>query len=276
MKRAGYLDNKASSVAGRKAKVLDEKKEAIVAQLGATSKKDERSISLDLQEGDSYRGKPLITAKNVDCTYADGEKIVEDVNLQVNYGDRISIFGKNSAGKTTVIKGLVGSEQVQTNGEVARADNLSVKTLDQDYSLVDRTQSVIDNLTKIDPTLSVSAIRQHLARFLFRESSDVNKLAGDLSGGEIARLALAMAVVAPIDLLVLDEPTNNLDIASVDEMEEALAEFKGGLIVVSHDLAFLKGIGIDKSYAISQGQFFNLSTNPSDGEYFKQELLTHI
>jgi len=112
-----------------------------------------------------------------------------------------------------------------------------------------------------------------LARFLFSSTQEVQKIAGRLSGGEIARLSLAMVTASPIDLLVMDEPTNNLDIPTIEEIEIALADFEGAILIVSHDVVLLRNIGVNKAFYIKDGRLSQLKTSPLDEEEFLDELI---
>src|SRR3989338_2397320 len=103
--------------------------------------------------------------------------------------------------------------------------------------MVDRGKTVLENFLTFHQDISPAQTRNYLAQFLFAETAVVNKKASFLSGGEVARLALAMVTSAPIDLLILDEPTNNLDIESIEQLEQALAGFKGAIVIISHDLS---------------------------------------
>lgn len=273
--RAGFMKGKAEKSAGKKLRLLEDKQASTTQQLVNVSQQTVKTIKPDLKESESYQGKSLITVRNMDCFYGD-KKIVQRINLDVRFGDKIALFGNNGAGKTTLIKGLLGDNQITVRGEVWRANKLNAKVLDQKYMVVDRDKTVLENMQSILTNSSLPEIRKYLARFLFMESADVTKYASYLSGGEIARLAIAMAVAEPIDLLVLDEPTNNLDISSIEKVETALMEFKGAMFIISHDLSFLRTIGVNQSYAIAQGKVKSLLTNPSDGESFKSELLAYL
>lgn len=273
--QAGFFKDQADITAGKKVKDLEKRLEEVRKKLGETEQKTVKTIKPSFKESESYRGKVLITTKNVQCSY-DGNEIVKNVNLEIRFGDKIALFGNNGAGKTTLIQGLLGVSDVNTQGEIWKANNLNIQILDQKYSLVDREKTVLENITSINRNISLTDIRNHLAKFMFTGTYDVNKKAGLLSGGEIARLAIAMVVTMPIDVLILDEPTNNLDISSIDEIEKALTGFEGGIFLISHDLSFLKAIGVDKSFIISNKKFQKLLNNPSDDESFKKELLNYF
>ena len=241
-------------------------------KLESTKQGSVKTIKPNFKEGEGYKGKALVIAKGVSCGYGD-HKVVQGVDLEINFGKRIALFGDNGSGKTTLVKGLLGAEDVSVDGQIWKADRLNIRILDQNYSIVDRDRTVLENMQRTSTEASLADIRKHLARFLFTGTPNVHKKANLLSGGEVARLAIAMTVAMPIDLLVLDEPTNNLDPSSIKEIEDAISEFEGGIITISHDLSFLKAIGIDQSCAIAGGSFYNLMYNPSDDETFRKELL---
>lgn len=270
--QAGFFKNRADTTAGKKAKELESRFTKVNQQLESAKQKSARIIKPNFKEGEGYKGKTLIIAKNVSCGYGNRD-IVQGVNLEINFGKRIALFGDNGAGKTTLVKGLLGYKDVSVDGQIQKADKLNMRILDQNYSLVDRDRTVLENMQEASQETSLTEIRKHLARFLFTNTTEVNKKAELLSGGEVARLAIAMVVAMPIDLLVLDEPTNNLDPSSIEEIEDAISEFEGGIVVISHDLSFLKAIGIDQSCAVAGGSFCNLMYNPLDNEIFKKELL---
>lgn len=273
--QAGFFKNRADATAGKKALELDSRFTEINQQLESVKQGSVKIIKPDFKEGEGYKGKALVVAKGVSCGYGD-HKIVQGVNLEINFGKRIALFGDNGSGKTTLVKGLLGAEDVSVDGKIWKADRLNIRILDQNYSLVDRNKTVLENMQRTALEASLTDVRKHLARFLFTGTPDVGKKAGLLSGGEIARLAMAMVVAIPIDLLILDEPTNNLDPLSIDEIEDAISEFEGGIVAISHDLSFLRAIGIDQSCVIAGGSFYNLMYNPSDNETFKKELLDRL
>ncbi len=118
-----------------------------------------------------------------------------------------------------------------------------------------------------NPKASLITIRQKLREFLFWDDYQVNQLASNLSGGQVARLAFAMISLSPVDLLLLDEPTNNLDISTQDAIIQGLLNYNGALIIVSHSLDFLERVKIDEVYCISQKQLIQHPYKIQDGRF---------
>lgn len=270
--RAHYFKERATKTAGRKKRVSEDKRDQTIEELEAVKRKAPAKIRPNLVESDAHKGKRLVSAREVSCSY-DDTVVIENGSMDINFGDRIALFGNNGSGKSTWIKGVLSIEDVVTTGDIQLAQNINVQLLDQRYAIVDRGQSVLENTQMVAPSVPSGELRQHLARFLFRETPEVNKRASVLSGGETARLALAMMAIQPVDLLILDEPTNNLDIESIEQIEAVLQEFQGAVMVVSHDISFLRNIGVDKCYVISNKRLSKLMAAPSEGEHFKEELL---
>ena len=184
--------------------------------------------------------KRLIEAKGIAKAY-DGTTIFQGVDLFLGPGRRVGLIGKNGCGKSTLLRLLVGQESPDT-GEVIRADNLQVAYFEQQRESLDPTVTVIDTLCpggdQVDFRGTWVHVSGYLARFLFRPEQG-KLLVGQLSGGEQSRLALARLMLRPANVLVLDEPTNDLDLATLDVLEETLINFDGAVLLVSHDRYFL-------------------------------------
>lgn len=165
-----------------------------------------------------------------------------DLNFSWRGNIRLAIKGANGSGKTTLIKSILG-QQLQTKGEL-RLGNLSTLYLDQRCSTLDETQSVFENVRAVSK-LSDSEIRNNLAKFLFTGESVFQEV-HSLSGGERLRAALARGLMAQDkpELIILDEPTNNLDLANIKFLESLISQFKGAVIIISHDEVFLEGCGV--------------------------------
>ncbi|MGE3306546.1 MAG: ABC-F family ATP-binding cassette domain-containing protein [Rhizobiaceae bacterium] len=186
-------------------------------------------------------GKLVIEARNVDKSYG-GTPIVTGFSTRVGRGDRIGIVGANGAGKTTLVKLLTG-ELAPDSGEVRLGVNLEIAALDQKREAVGPDETLAHYLTDgRGETLVVNGEERHVVSwmkdFLFRPEQARTPVR-ELSGGERARLILARLLSRPANLLVLDEPTNDLDMETLDLLQELVSGFSGTVIVVSHDRDFL-------------------------------------
>ncbi len=252
--KAGFKKDISERTAGKKKTRIQESLISLKEELVSTRQKIPPSIRPSIVASESSSRRRLIRVKDFTCGYG-GRVLVSIPELEIRFGDRIAIFGNNGSGKSTVVKAFMDNPSVTVGGVIERADRTRIEYLDQFYSIINRKKTVWQLIVENSPNLSDIERRNHLARFLFRDTADIQKPAGVLSGGELARLAIALIAIEQIDLLILDEPTNNLDISAIEETETALQEFKGALIVISHDLVFLRNIGIRRAYAILDGKF---------------------
>lgn len=186
-------------------------------------------------------GKLVIEAEGISKSYGD-RSIVSDFSLKVERGDRVGIVGANGAGKTTLIRMLTGDLQPDA-GTVRLGTNLDIATLDQRRETLDPDATVADTLTGggSDNVIIGSTARHvvgYMKDFLFRPEQARTPVKA-LSGGERGRLMLARALARSANLMVLDEPTNDLDLETLDLLQEMLADYDGTLILVSHDRDFL-------------------------------------
>ena len=177
-------------------------------------------------------GKTPLSATGLSKSYGSLE-VFTDVDLAVDRGSRVVILGLNGAGKTTLMRLLAGVEEPDT-GEVRPGHGLKVGYYAQEHETLDPQRSVLENMRSAAPDVPEVELRRILGSFLFT-GDDVAKPAGVLSGGEKTRLALATLVVSSANVLMLDEPTNNLDPASREEILGALRTYKGAVILVTHD-----------------------------------------
>ncbi len=214
-----------------------------LADLRALKRETRRSgdtLKMSSQEG-NVSGKLVAVADHVWKSYAE-RPIVRDLNLRVIRGDRLGIVGHNGAGKTTLLKMLTGSLQPD-QGSVTIGTNLQMVTLDQQRAALDPNATLVDTLTGGGGDMvQVGNERRHvigyMKDFLFRPEQARTKVSV-LSGGERGRLLLAVALAQPSNLLVLDEPTNDLDLETLDLLQELLADYPGTVLLVSHDRDFL-------------------------------------
>ncbi|MDR2287431.1 MAG: ATP-binding cassette domain-containing protein [Prevotellaceae bacterium] len=190
--------------------------------------------------------------KTVNLAKIYGEHIVfSGVNLIVERGEKVALVGRNGEGKTTLSKIIVG-EIAPEIGEAFIGYNVKIGYFAQNQDdLMDDDDTVYDALDKVAAGDIRSKLRDILAAFLFR-GEDIDKKVKVLSGGERSRLAMAKLMLEPYNLLVLDEPTNHMDMRSKDILKNALAAYDGTLIVVSHDREFLDGL-VNKVYEFKDG-----------------------
>ena len=198
---------------------------------------------------DDVRTRSVITAEHVNKAYGD-RVIIKDFTLRIQRGDRIGIVGSNGAGKTTLLKLLTG-EIAPDNGKVSLAKTLDSVVIDQQRSLMSPDRTVRDILCEGGDWIEVRGVKKHiqgyLKEFLF-EPGMTDALVGALSGGERSRLLLAREFARPSNLLVLDEPTNDLDLETLDLLQEVIADYEGTVLIVSHDRDFL-----DRTVTITLG-----------------------
>lgn len=167
--------------------------------------------------------------------------LARNLDLTLRRGERLGVIGGNGTGKTTLLRTILG-EQPPLAGQLRWGSGVKTGYYDQRLSVVDERNSVIEELRTVAPsTVPDGELRGFLGRFLFT-GDDVFKTVANLSGGEKGRLALARLIYSNVNVLILDEPTNHLDIASCEALEEALNEYTGSIITVSHDRYFLDQI----------------------------------
>lgn len=197
---------------------------------------------------DKVSGNVVLTVANAAIGY-DGEVLAQPINLDVKKFDAIAIVGPNGIGKSTFIKSIIGQIPF-INGRSSYGANVEVGYYDQTQSNLTRTNTVLDELWKDFSTTPEVEIRNRLGAFLF-SGDDVKKSANMLSGGERARLLLAKLSMQNNNFLILDEPTNHLDIDSKEVLENALIDFDGTLLFVSHDRYFINRVAT-KVFEISE------------------------
>lgn len=203
-------------------------------------------MKFGFEKTDLHKGKILFTATNINHNFKDQLLWKEPLDIQITSGERIAIKGLNGSGKTTLIKMITGKIEPKM-GTISKAE-ARIIYIDQDYSLIENELTVYEQVQKFnDSGLEEHTLKMKLNKFLFSQN-DWDKPCIALSGGEKMRLLLCCLTIntkAP-DIIILDEPTNNLDIQNIEILTVAINEYQGTLIVVSHDDLFLEEIGIEE------------------------------
>jgi ATPase subunit of ABC transporter with duplicated ATPase domains len=231
--------------------------------------RDDASIRISLPGTAVPAGRTVLTAHGLDAPWApwheaeagepggsdpegdgaDGEAgtVGRLAELTVRGPERLALTGPNGAGKTTLLRALAAPDGDDRLNAVTVRRNAASGYLPQRLDILDDALTVVQNVRAVAPRASVNEVRAGLARFLFR-GARADQVAGTLSGGERFRAVLAALLLAdpPPQLLLLDEPTNNLDMASARQLSQALSCYRGALVVVSHDVPFLRSVGITR------------------------------
>lgn len=208
---------------------------------------DRRLLQTDFNSSSLHTGKILIKAEQINYSYGTVSLWQKPLDMQVRSGDRIHLCGNNGCGKTTLVKLLLGGLE-PTEGHMARAAFSSVY-IDQECSLIDGMLTVYEQTERFNINLKLEhELKSILNRYLF-PCSTWDKPCSCLSGGEKIRLLFCCLMVGnnTPDLFILDEPTNNLDIQSVDIITAAIKSYRGTVLLISHDLYFVKEIKINRS-----------------------------
>ncbi len=251
----GLLRDKSEATTSQLNKVQQEKMEAMKREIHEIRSSINEYTDMKIDMGNSvFVGRKLLAeAKNVTFKYAGRDMMwwQHPLNLSIFSGERIRLQGDNGCGKSTLLKLITGVLQ-PTGGEMLRNEALNILYLDQEYSCIDNELTVYGQLEACNSKKPEHELKMLLNRFLFT-SSTWDKKCGSLSGGEKMKLALCYLIVcenAP-DMIIADEPTNNIDIASMDILATVLKSYKGTLLIVSHDEQFVHDVGIERTIHLS-------------------------
>ncbi len=204
------------------------------------------SIFLSMKDNSLSNKKVVLKMENVSFAYDKAKpNIISNFNLEIFGNERIALIGDNGSGKTTIINLIQNKLQPQQGSITIGIDTISY--LDQDVDVLNPDKTILDNLITLNPELKIEECYKIMAQFLFQNKGE-NILVKNLSGGEKIRAGLSCVLPSKktTQLLILDEPTNNMDLLSIESIEKALKQYNGAMIVVSHDEYFLKNININR------------------------------
>ena len=240
---------------------------AELAELRRERREARRSVGVAAMTAQDAKasGALVIEAERISKAY-DGRGIVRDFSIRAMRGDRIGVVGANGAGKTTLINLLTGV-LAPDSGTVRLGANVVIASLDQQRASLEPATTLIDALTGGGDTVTVNNERRHvlgyMRDFLFAPEQARTPI-GKLSGGERGRLMLARALARPSNLMVLDEPTNDLDIETLDLLQELLGDYAGTILVVSHDRDFLDRVATSVVVGEGDGRWVEYAGGYSD------------
>ena len=229
-----------------------ESKQKIIDKLNDSLQKPEsapEAMKFDLKIK-NRSGDDVLKADNISFGF-DGIPLFENVSMEIHRGERIFILGPNGCGKTTLLKTLIGQYKPQS-GTVRRGAEVKIGFYEQIQTYTDEQKTVFEELSDTFPAMTNTEIRSTLARFLFK-NDDVFKRLSTLSGGERAKLLLTKLMLSGSNFLMLDEPTNHLDINSCEALQDALKEYEGTLLIVSHDRYLINSLADKIFYLTPKG-----------------------
>lgn len=188
-----------------------------------------------------FHGKYVLNARDLSFSYESVRPLIKDFSLSIGAGDRVCVVGKNGRGKTTLLKLFAGVLQPQ-HGEVTRPLNVSAGYFEQSYVVgLDDSNTVLEEITKVDPEADPRRGRAICGGMMFTQDEALKKIA-ILSGGEKSRVVLGKIIASPVNLLLLDEPSNHLDMESNDALLAAIDNFEGAVVMVTHNEMFLHAL----------------------------------
>jgi len=240
---------RANETSNRKKSEINHKKQVLMEQISTLRLPEVIKPTFSIQAGES--GRVLVSIS--DGTIGFENPIVTAINFSVTLGERIAISGDNGSGKSTLIRAILEDTAIAKTGSWQVLKQEYIGYLNQHYSTLDVEKTVLDIIQGSVSDWSHAEIRKHLNDFLFRKNEEINAPVSSLSGGEKARLSLAMIAAITPKLLILDEITNNLDLETRDHVIQVLKNYPGAMVVISHDADFLESIQITSHYFINNG-----------------------
>jgi ABC transport system ATP-binding/permease protein len=257
-----------------KARTTKQKARIDRAESAKAQKAPPKELAASLALDGARSGKTILEARGLGVA-AGGRRLVSGLDLVLTQGERVGIVGRNGAGKTTLLRALVG-EAAPAAGEVVRGQNTKLSYFDQQREELDLDKSIFDNVVGDQPKVELAGEvldgRTYLERFLF-DAHKQRQPVRSLSGGERARVALARLLRQPANLLVFDEPTNDLDVATLAALEDLLTRFDGTSLVVTHDRYFLDRVATSILHLAGDGTAVKYAGNYGDFEAAREAQL---
>lgn len=211
---------------------------------------------LDFQFTEAFfPGKKMLSAENMSFSYTTGQgtPLIEELSLSIEKGEKIAIIGKNGRGKSTILK-LLAQELAPCSGSIAFSENISIGYFGQ--TNIDRLHprhTVEEEISAANPSLNLTQVKGICGLMMFSGSKS-EKSTSVLSGGEKSRVLLGKILATPCNLLLLDEPTHHLDMESVEALIDALEDFQGSMVIVTHSELILKRLALDRIVVCREGQ----------------------
>lgn len=213
-----------------------ESREKVLDKIEKVNKPTEVDASMKISlKPHKESGKDVLNVENLTKSF--DEVLFENISFEIKKGERVAIIGGNGTGKTTLLK-IINGLLLPDSGKIKLGTNVEIGYYDQEHQVLNADKNLFDEISDDYPYLNNTEIRNVLASFLFTKD-DVFKLVGSLSGGEKGRLSLAKLMLSEANFLLLDEPTNHLDITSKEILEDALNNYEGTVLYVSHDRYFI-------------------------------------
>ena len=213
-----------------------ESREKVLDKIERVNKPTEIDASMKISlKPHKESGKNVLNVENLTKSF--DEVLFENISFEIKKGERVAIIGGNGTGKTTLLK-IINGLLLPDSGKIKLGTNVEIGYYDQEHQVLNADKNLFDEISDDYPYLNNTEIRNVLASFLFTKD-DVFKLVGSLSGGEKGRLSLAKLMLSEANFLLLDEPTNHLDITSKEILEDALNNYEGTVLYVSHDRYFI-------------------------------------
>ena len=235
-------------------------------QMAISKPKIPKKLNVEFTE-ERKTSKKIISIENLDVTIPGGRKILDNINLNIFAGERVALIGANGSGKSTLVKSILGEQNLPVDGKIEIGPSVKIGYLPQIITFPKPNQNLLEYFCN-SAELNEQKARQVLAGFQFYQE-DVTKKVVNLSGGEKMRVKLAELLQKKINTLIFDEPTNHIDIPTKEVLEDALEDFDGTLIFISHDRYFINKFA-DKIIELKNGNIKSYLGNYDD---YKEKIM---